>query len=224
VKLRRNYGYTIDPGLVLAEEELERKPLSVADTQALLGLLAEEFGVPVPHLDIRQGMRKGVYCGRKQLIGFGPERLTEGAVIHEFAHHLHHVFDPIGAADDVHGPGFCKYFRAALEAWGTEVPHFEPYKLPRFTREFARKAIADMTGWSNITITHVWRPSWRARAVAFEDGPSWFIADFRLKHEEGNPYYHWVLDQGGVCWPAQRENDEHKEGNNDISAGGAGAV
>ncbi len=223
MKLRRDWTYRYDPGLVLAEEELEKRPLDAEDAEAMLHLLAEEFGVPVPRLQVKNGMRGGYYNATEGIICFGPARITEASVLHEFTHHLRHFRDAISALNDVHSVGFCRDFRRVLKVWGVEAPWYKPYN-PRFNRRVIIREIADRLGCKpeEVKVQDIIRAG--DRRELFVTTPAGDVcAVARFGREAPTPYFGWhvatvQLQRSPQYKPAETgEGGEHSDQSTKVS-------
>jgi len=194
MKYINNYTFRWDPGLVLAENALEHNMLSQEETEQMVEELARLLDVePPPVWFSRRPTRPAYYDDEKHIIVFRPP-VSEAAVLHEFAHYVQDLNPPDGLKD-AHGPVFCKYFRRVLEAWGIEVPRFEPYIPPRFTRQFAIEQITAVLPekYVGFTFEGIARPHPHARQVFIESAGDRLVYTFALCTEGNSPYYKWVL-------------------------------
>jgi len=215
VKYLHDYTFRWDPGLVLAKKKLEHNMVGKAEAERRLKKLASRFEVEEPPVRFsRRLKRPGYYDDEKHVIVLNPP-VSEATVLHEFAHYLQDVQSP-DDLEDAHGPVFCRYFRKVLEVWGVDVPHFEPYTPPRFTRQLAiREIVAVLPAeYTGFTFEGVQRPYPEVRWVLVEamsagadkhTGGDKLVYTFVLRTEGDSPYYKWVL-----CREYRREPGEPK--------------
>jgi len=190
LKAAHDYTYRWCPGLVLVEERLTGERVAPNKAKKIVKKLAEEFGVPAPRVEI-VAHDGGKYIPGDTIV-LDASTLNMGALLHEFAHHLHCWRGP-NVGKDLHGEQFCKHYRMVVEKW-MEVPSFPPYTPPRFTRKLAERKIAEtLPDGADIAIVKVEKGLGNIRQVHIISGMREMLYLFRLTHPPNDPYTEWTI-------------------------------